>query len=261
MPYYPPNFDRNRAIELGTLIDAAYTQYNNRTNAGFQWQPPGYQIVSVITAKEGLETVPFGYVAVKNQDVYVVIRGTQEALEWLDDATIAPTPFHPGWGNTTKGFAAIYDQLSPQILQEIDKLKNQGAIGQLFVTGHSLGAALAHLATADLFISLGFKPISYTFSGPRTGDPAFATAFDANGLQTWRIFNTEDIVPTLPLAAPDLTPTMQGLGDTMIELELKLLIATHAVNQFQHLQTPIVISFHKGTIADNHNLTNLYRSL
>jgi len=36
---YPPNFDKIRAVELGKLVDAAYTQYNERTTLGNAWQP------------------------------------------------------------------------------------------------------------------------------------------------------------------------------------------------------------------------------
>ena len=50
------------------------------------------------------------------------------------------------------------------------------------MTGHSLGAALAHLAAADIFAQCQISAISYTFAGPRAGDPAFAAAFIHAGL-------------------------------------------------------------------------------
>ena len=77
----------------------------------------------------------------------------------------------------------------------------------LFVTGHSLGAALAHLTAAGIITKLGLAPIIYTFSGPRAGDPGFGSSYINSGLQTWRIFNTEDIVPVLPISSNQLGST------------------------------------------------------
>jgi triacylglycerol lipase len=265
MSFYPPNFDKNRAVELGTLVDAAYAQYNQRTTAGNAWQPAGYQVQAVLQAQESGVLVPFGFVATKSTDAYVVIRGTMSPLEWLEDATILPVPFAPNWGNTTRGFKEIYNQLSPTINQAIETLKGANAFAFLYVTGHSLGAALAHLAAADIYIQQQVSPISYTLAGPRTGDPAFSAAFDHAGLQTWRIFNTEDIVPTLPLSTPDLAPLNLGLNESPSEMLLKLLLHHSAIVRggwpYEHIKVPIAVTFQKGTIADNHNCTNLYSAL
>ncbi len=265
MSFYPPAFDKDRAKELGTLVDAAYAQYNQRTTGGNAWQPAGYQVHSVLEAQETGVVVPFGFVATKGTNAYVVIRGTLTPFEWLDDATIVPAPFATDWGNTTKGFKGIYNQLSPIVIQTITTLKSAGAFADLYVTGHSLGAALAHLAAADIFIQRKVSGTSYTLAGPRTGDPTFAAAFAGAGLQTWRIFNTEDIVPTLPLSTPDLTPQNLGLSETPGEMLLKLFLQHAAINRsgwlYEHLETPIAVTFQKGSIADNHNCTNLYSAL
>ncbi len=51
---------------------------------------------------------------------------------------------------------------------------------QLYVTGHSLGGALAVLATLDIAVNTAFhSPIMYTLAGPRVSDPDFANRFDA----------------------------------------------------------------------------------
>jgi triacylglycerol lipase len=263
MASYPLNFDKNRAVELGTLVDAAYTQYNQRAIPGNAWQPAGYQIQAVLQAQENGVLVPFGFVATKGTDAYVVIRGTLTPLEWFDDTMIVPVPFAQNWGNTTKGFNDLYSQLSPTINQAIQTLKAAKAFAAPYVTGHSLGAALAHLAAADIFIREQVSPISYTLAGPRTGDPTFAAAFVHAGLQTWRIFNTEDIAPTIPLSTTDLTNL--GLNETLEELLLKAFIQHEAGMSggwlYEHLEVPIAVTFQKGTIADNHNCTNLYSAL
>jgi triacylglycerol lipase len=265
MPYYPPDFDKNRAVELGTLVDAAYTQYNQRATPGNAWQPAGYQVPAVLQAQENGVLVPFGFVGTKGTDAYVIIRGTLTPLEWLEDGTILPVPFAPNWGNTTQGFKGIYSQLSSTINQAIQPLKAANAFAALYVAGHSLGAALAHLAAADIYIQQGISPISYTLAGPRTGDPAFAAAFDQAGLKTWRIFNTEDIVPTLPLSTTELEALSLGLNESMSELLLKAVLqhadAVRGGWSYMHLTVPIAVTFQKGTIANNHNCTNLYNAL
>jgi triacylglycerol lipase len=265
MNSYPPNFDKNRAVELGKLVDAAYTQYSQRATPGGAWQPAGYQVIDVLRAQENGVLVPFGFVATKGTDAFVVIRGTISPLEWLEDATIVPVPFAPKWGNTTRGFKGIYSQLSPTINKAIQELKTANAFTDLYVTGHSLGAALAHLAAADIYTQQGISPISYTLAGPRTGDSDFAAAFEQYGLQTWRIFNTEDIVPTLPLSTTEVEPVSLGLYESVSELILKTLLQHAYTNRggwsYEHITVPIAVTFQKGSIADNHNCANLYNAL
>jgi len=204
MSYYtlPPGFDLVRAEELGNLLDNAYDQYNKFTQ-GQPWTIlSGYTLVAILEATEPwklshfpwfpvhpLQSVPFGFVATKDGslDVYVILRGTITPLEWLDDFTIQPIPFAPGWGNTTQGFNNLHTQFSPEIIAALKTLQATGrTLNNIYVTGHSLGAALAHLAAAGIYIELGAKPTSYTYCGPRTGDPDFADAH-TQALVTWRM--------------------------------------------------------------------------
>jgi hypothetical protein len=244
-PYsFPASFDKNRAIELAALTDAAYQQLTDFQNHRL-WTVPGpytvvsktyqvtpadplpppkvYQIEAQFYAVEtwGIPTplpksaVPFGFVATNGNETYVVIRGTQTPLEWVDDATVGFVPFFPdpantavNWGNTTKGFYGLYNQIVGSIFAALQSLQKTGRdLSSFFVTGHSLGAALAHLTAAGIKQKLGLIPTSYTFSGPRTGDTNFSHAYNASGLQTWRIFNTEDIVPAVPISTNQLGNT------------------------------------------------------
>ena len=269
---YPNGFDLTRAKELGKLVDEAYNQLDQ---VGLWQTPAGYTILTSLSAKEIwkvplpisevlehlIKPVPFGFVATKGNNVYVVIRGTKTPLEWFDDFTAQPVPFQPSgqpWGNTTRGFKLLYDDLGPQINQALGTLQaGGGALQSIFVTGHSLGAALAHLSVAGITAQFGIKSVSYTFCGPRAGDSQFAAAFDAANLQTWRIFNTEDIVPTLPPAAVQIaTPNMGMHGMTVMTQSLIKFVQLSPMG-YQHIGYPIAVTFHRDTVADNHSLDEL----
>ena len=75
-------------------------------------------------------------------------------------------------------------------------LENQ----QVWVTGHSLGGALAVLLAATL-METGIKVSGlYTFGAPRVGDEEFANRLNdelSDGAH-WRVVNEEDLVPHLP---------------------------------------------------------------
>lgn len=65
------------------------------------------------------------------------------------------------------------------------------------VTGHSLGAALAQLASMDLY-KAGLTPSVYNYGQPRTGDEAYSK-FATPLLPLWRVTHNRDTVPHLPL--------------------------------------------------------------
>jgi triacylglycerol lipase len=263
--YLPPDFIKLDAVTCGQLIDQAYVQYVKATAspAARQWAIQGsYTNHGIFSALEKGQLLPFGFVASKGTQLFVVIRGTQTPLEWLDDASIRPTPFITGWGSTTAGFLLLHNQIFPAIEKLV--LDNQGNADRLFVTGHSLGAALANLVAAQL---IGDKKVTpdrltvYTFSGPRVGNPIFADQFNKNISTAWRVFNTEDLVPTLPLSTVDADPRSSlGLFETNVELVLKLFFKPSPFT-YQHVDTPVALTYQLSTVSDNHNLTQLYSRL
>lgn len=77
-------------------------------------------------------------------------------------------------------------------------LPNGGRDAEVYVTGHSLGAALATLFAFDIARDLGIQPITYTFGGPRVGNDQFSAAFASSVNTMYRVVHDEDIVPHLP---------------------------------------------------------------
>ena len=139
------------------------------------------------------------FVAADPQSILVCFRGTEgDRLEdWMADLDFDLVA-GPWGGRVHEGF---YDALScvwHLLDKEVRRLQNEGR-RSLWVTGHSLGAALAALAVARWCEAQ--RPVSglYTFGQPRTGDNAFARSFDfAFRPHAFRIVNDLDVVTRAP---------------------------------------------------------------
>jgi triacylglycerol lipase len=144
-----------------------------------------------------------GFLASFKQSIVLCFRGTTELEDWLQDAQIRLVPFRSK-GLVHIGFRNAIDSLYPEIEKTLQKWSGKGRT--LWVTGHSLGAALAHLATAylrfpaDPTMTLP-RPIAglYTFGQPRVGTVDFCRACDADfGSTYFRYINNNDIVTRVP---------------------------------------------------------------
>jgi len=130
----------------------------------------------------------------------VALRGTKTIWEWIDDLEASPVPYmpDPSAGFVHMGFYLVY----AHICRSIEGLLRQGGvtIDRLYVTGHSLGAALAILCGFDIGqrMHIGPAPELYTFAGPRTGDPKFASSANASVKVCERVVNFMDVVPQVP---------------------------------------------------------------
>jgi hypothetical protein len=114
--------------------------------------------------------------------VVIAFRGTESFTDVLTDGDFPRVPFldgaAPGWGRVHGGFFGAYRTVRPLLEQRLATLPRGTRI---WVTGHSLGGALASLFAADLLFrmergnDLAFQGL-VTFGSPRVGDTAFFTA-------------------------------------------------------------------------------------
>jgi triacylglycerol lipase len=100
------------------------------------------------------------------------------------------------------GFQTALDAVRPEIGQAAGK--SQQTDKPLYITGHSLGAALAVLA-ARFAASTGVSPKAvYVFGMPRAGGERFRAAYDSNvslGPVTYRLVHGLDVVARIPMSA------------------------------------------------------------
>ena len=92
-------------------------------------------------------------------------------------------------GKVHTGFMTALESIWDDMQPEIKRLQDQGVL--IWLTGHSLGAALATLAADRLQNVQGL----YTFGSPRVGDQKFQQRF---GLKAFRVVNGRDIVADIP---------------------------------------------------------------
>lgn len=106
------------------------------------------------------------------------------------------------WGRAKihKGFATAYRAVAPELLSAVKKLLDEKR-RPVFLTGHSLGGALATLCSLDLLVRLQLSPreiIVSTFGGPRVGNRPFQKTYDAHVPIHWRVVVRPDLVAKLP---------------------------------------------------------------
>jgi len=136
----------------------------------------------------------------------VSFRGTQTLGEWLADFDFVAIPYEAveHAGNVHMGFQLVYHAVRNSVAQLVSQAVAAGC-ENIWITGHSLGAALALLCAPDLLsnVSKTIVPGLYTFAGPRVAQsdllaPGFQQFFDGLIPLCYRVVNRWDKVPDLP---------------------------------------------------------------
>lgn len=158
-------------------------------------QGGGFELIKAFFSKE-TDTQAF---LAKSNDGYAVLafRGTETSKrqDMKIDAQAMKISVLDGRIHT--GFKIAYDSVADEIERAILQLKDL----PLYITGHSLGAALATVATQRLEHHLKIREMiaaCYTFGSPRVGDQHYDIEFKS---PIYRVVNTTDIVTVIPLLA------------------------------------------------------------
>lgn len=185
-------FSLPRAYALAMAAEAAYR--------------PAAKVHSLVTHDWGFDHFDFfdicdtqAFLAADRDTLIVSFRGTEgsEMADWLTDAdmTLVDGPLD---ARVHEGFYAALADVWQVLQHEVQRLDPHLKM-TLWITGHSLGGALASLAAAR-WIERG-RPVHgvYTFGQPRVGDAKFARNFNFEMKSTaFRFVNNNDLVSRVP---------------------------------------------------------------
>lgn len=150
----------------------------------------------------------------------IAFRGTQalvpgrDPLSVLDDVIedcladirIPLVPARrPARGRVHRGFRAALDEIREPLTELVGRLRKDDPGRALWLTGHSLGGALAILASALLPDVQG----AYVFGAPHVGDAAFR---DALPVRPVRFVHGSDLITRVPVFGLNLPPRLGWEG-------------------------------------------------
>ncbi|SHG16709.1 lipase family protein [Vibrio gazogenes] len=133
-------------------------------------------------------------ILVETEQFYVLsFRGTEAtSIRDIKSDTNAVLTKCTTKGFVHSGFKQAYEQVESEIVLELKKLEDGGK--PIFITGHSLGGAIATIATKKLRFKSGIAAC-YTFGSPRVGDHEWISEIKT---PLHRVVNAADCVTMLP---------------------------------------------------------------
>lgn len=146
-------------------------------------------------------------VTMEHDGIVIAFRGSSSPQDFLQDAKFVRKELiwslNDSPAEVHAGFLQDFDALNVAVVSQVrTKLEVMGrVIGQpkIYITGHSLGGALAILCAIEL--SRQKLPIAsvVTFGQPRVGNAAFRDIYNHSlGDRTFHVVNANDPVPLAP---------------------------------------------------------------
>jgi len=184
------NFEPKNALALGACARLAYEpQEAIEERVKGQWRFPTLHFFSHDEIQ--------AFLAANGETIIVTFRGTEpdKMKDWLDDLKVFLMPGPLGPVHT--GFLEALDSIGRGLFSALETTRTKAQ--SLWLTGHSLGGALAVLAVAKLLRSGHPVNGAYTFGQPRVGNSIFSENFDLRFKEKlFRFVNHHDIVTRMP---------------------------------------------------------------
>lgn len=192
-------YDLNQANVSVYLSGAAYCgkdKYKSMTLSGpangFVYEETLYDIKSDLQGY-------IGYLPA-TKSIYVSLRGSSSALNWLDDAEVKLVDYtsfpnckckvHYGFYNSILG-------ITNRTISSVSLLKKRFPQYTVIMTGHSYGASTVQLLAMEL-ARANITVQIYNFGQPRVGEAHYASFANSVIPNYWRFTHDKDMVPHLP---------------------------------------------------------------
>jgi triacylglycerol lipase len=194
--------DRTSALmaSLALLAYKRFEEANGRVLLETLLKAAGFQLLATFD-----QDSTQGYLAQNDDFAVVAFRGTTSDRDWAVNRDLLPgkarIPGHPRNVKVHGGFLAAFIPIEVDLRVSLHELTGDRPI---YITGHSLGGALALVASAVLggtqagtnLVPLGDRIAAvYTFGAPRVGGRDFEECVKA---PHYRVVNHSDLVPWMP---------------------------------------------------------------
>lgn len=189
------------------LCDAAAQAYENEVSCRLWAQDNGFAEAfhSIDTSLLDPLTGTQGFVAQSATAILVAFRGTEptKIADVGSDARALPISWEGlarVHGGFFRAFFAAWKKDFSGCCIFPDLLRDRGG-RRIWITGHSLGGALAQICATQTELRDGVPVHAvYTYGQPRVGDEQFARVMNEKlGHKIFRLVNDRDIVPRVPL--------------------------------------------------------------
>ncbi|KAH3832058.1 hypothetical protein DPMN_105334 [Dreissena polymorpha] len=147
----------------------------------------------------------FVAVSQRNGEIVVAFRGTRGVKQIVDQVLMIiaiPAVSSTIGGRVQAYFQNVHDKLFAGVYQTVMSMKHLFPDFTVKFTGHSLGGAVAAIASAHMVKEKMLSKenvVLYTFGMPRVGDKRFAQMHDHLVPNSWRVVREGDIVARLPI--------------------------------------------------------------
>jgi hypothetical protein len=174
------------AETMGSISEASYL---TPVEAHATFDSLGFRKVSTF-----LDASMIGYVMSIDDVTVIVFRGTDDARDWI--ASLNRFTVDTPHGKAHRGFYDAYQRLKPQIIA----ILRQNDEKHVWITGHSLGGALAVLCAYDLIENEGANVSGViTFGQPMVARAVLAKHLDSLLASRYaHLVNEADVVPRIP---------------------------------------------------------------
>lgn len=202
--YFQPEFDvsgynRKDSLAFATACQLAYdpslTDNDPRAAA---WQ---FNDFVTFNKSLSINIDTQGFIAEYQDRIVIAFRGSSSLPDWLTNFNVFTNPSPLASGRVHQGFQNALFPTLVKILSNVQRLDPHRQ-KDIWVTGHSLGGALAVLLVAMLIEDGVHVRGLYTFGAPRVGDRDFAETFNEKFIRTmkgvaYRVVNEGDLIPHL----------------------------------------------------------------